>query len=66
MNRKKANHTMKPGDRLTIAGFGRGAKGQLVIDGVNPKTRRKCKAVGPMVYTVGEVVSSGSSGGVFA
>lgn len=38
---------LKIGDEITIAGFGIGRKGQLVIDGVNPVTRRKCRSVRP-------------------
>jgi hypothetical protein len=39
---------LKSGDTVTIAGIERGAKGQLLVDGVNIKTGRKCKSVGLM------------------
>lgn len=42
------NETMKPGDVFTIAGIERGSKGQMLVDGVNIKTGRKCKPVGLM------------------
>lgn len=35
---------------FTIEGVGRGSRGQLVIDGRNPETRRKCKAVKPAKF----------------
>ena len=55
---------LKVGDKITIAGHGVGAKGQLVIDGVNPRTRRKCRAVKPMVYRItAEKVIRAASGG---
>jgi len=57
--RESGLNAMRRGDKFTIAGIGRGSKGQLVIDGVNPKTKRKCKAVKPAILTVGEEVSSG-------
>jgi len=50
---------MKIGDNFTIPGFGIGAKGQLVIDGYNPKTRRKCKSVRQAVFTVTKEFCSG-------
>ncbi len=45
--------SMKPGDMFTIEGCGIGAKGQTVVNGYNPKTRRKCKAVTLTVFKVG-------------
>lgn len=47
-----ANPTLQPGDIFTIEGCGRGAKGQTVVGGINPATRRKCKAVELTVFKV--------------
>jgi hypothetical protein len=47
---------LKRGMLFTIAGFGVGSKGQTVIDGVNPKTGRKCKAVKLKVFKAGKVL----------
>jgi len=46
---------MKKGDKFTVAGIGRGRKGQLIVDGINIKTKRKCKAIKRVVFTVKEV-----------
>jgi hypothetical protein len=50
------NETMKPGDVFTIAGIERGSKGQMLVDGVNIKTGRKCKSVGLMELKVRQPV----------
>lgn len=55
---KIAGGQLVRGEKFTIAGHGIGARGQTVINGVNPYTKRKCKAVRPIVYTVGEMLSS--------
>lgn len=47
---------LRTGMLFTIAGFGVGSKGQTVINGVNPKTGRKCKAVKPKVFKAGKVL----------
>jgi hypothetical protein len=39
---------LKEGDKITIAGYERGLRGQLVINGVNPQTNRKCRTTGLM------------------
>lgn len=53
MKRQKSKPLqMEIGDKFTIAGFGIGARGQLVIDGINPRTKRRCKAVKSVIYTV--------------
>jgi hypothetical protein len=46
---------LEPGDTFTIAGHGRGAKGQTVINGRNVKTNRKCKVVELTVFKVAAV-----------
>ena len=50
--RRKPANKLSPGDAFTLAGVGRGAKGQMVVDGVNPATNRKCQAVAPMRFEV--------------
>lgn len=51
---------MRRGDNFTIEGFGIGSRGQLTIDGVNPKTRRKCWPVKEALFTLGmEIVGDG-------
>ena len=51
-NQKSKQVQMEIGDKFTIAGFGIGSRGQLVIDGINPNTKRRCKAVKQAVYIV--------------
>jgi hypothetical protein len=51
---------IKSGDRFTIEGWGRGAKGQWVIDGRNIATGRKCKAVRMTTYVVQKTIDKPS------
>ena len=51
------NPTLKQGDKFTISGFMRGEKGNLVVDGMDVKTKRKCKVVGQAVYIVTGVIT---------
>ena len=48
---------LRKGTRFTIAGYGVGSRGQMVIDGINPATKRKCKSVKPMLFEAGESVT---------
>ncbi len=48
---KKVKQKIKKGNKFTIQGFGIGVKGQFLINGINLKTRRKCKSVKEAVFT---------------
>lgn len=43
---------LKTGQKITLAGFGVGKRGQLVLSGRAVDTNRKSVAVGLMVYTI--------------
>lgn len=47
----EAKNILKNGDKFTIQGFCIGIKGQLLINGINVKTRRKCKPIKEAVFT---------------
>lgn len=52
-----SNQALKSGDVFTIEGIERGSKGQLLVDGVNIKTGRKCKPVMPAKWAITEISS---------
>ena len=43
---------MKAGDSFTIEGVCFGSKGQMLLDGKNIRTKRKCKPIGTIKFTV--------------
>ena len=53
---------LRAGDKITIAGFECNKAGNLVIDGVNVRTGRKCKTVGLMSFVAqpAEALKSGA------
>lgn len=48
---------IEEGDTVTIEGYMRGKNGQIVYNGRNVKTNRKCKGVEPMKFVIAAVVT---------
>lgn len=54
---------IKLGDKITVEGIDKGLRGQMLVDGINPLTGRRCRIVEPMVMRLRPGVTYKVSGG---